>query len=808
MDNFGISLFCAIQMRYNRDMPDVKKLITGFLIIAIAASSAALILSVGGPNNSLTALQNPNAPVDAANQNAFVPTQADVLAAATQDAPDVAAELNDPKNLTTNFTNAFLDGLSAANPTGIQQDTSGNIQFNSPDVQVLAQSFKNNPVLKSIPLPNWDAEVSAQQLKISSSANLSDYSNTLNAVFNKDFVQSGAQSLVGQQDVDISNIAALSAPLQDAAQTIIDTPTPANLSGFQKSLVATLIFQKNMVDLGALGQTDPVKASIVFQAEQARYNQVWQDFETQYQKAVNSGVISLNVESKPSNGLVAFVNNYLSIPTAHAQWIDWGAFGHWIESEIENVVLQILKNTLTAFIQQRVLKWIQGSGAPMFVQQFGTQLVNVAQAQAMASVASILPGYKYTCPNIGNLLGPTIGSLGLTVPPAKQVPTCSLTVSPSQLTNFYKNFSFSGINTVPGGSWGLYAQILNPSNNYYGALLQSQDYVNQQSAAAAQVAQTKQVANQGFSPQVACDDGSDPNGTSTLCDDQTQPTNQWVCTDHSTPTPISLCDGAPTIPGTTCSGVSTTKYHCTDGNFATYQAACKDGSQPTQWDNNGECTDGSEPRTTTPGQVTGQATYTALGGSVKLITSANSPLGLLASLATSLLNTLVQGALSAAVQKGTQGLTAITLSATAGGASTNGGAAPEQPAQPTGGPSLPATQCYPHTPNCTSGAGGQCGSGYMAGTITFSATGGDGLDYTWSVGIPHDANGVSIELTANPNSAGTADASSTGIFSTYFTDPTGLIQPTVTDPVFPITIPVNVTGSDGTSDTCLAVITQ
>jgi hypothetical protein len=240
---------------------------------------------------------------------------------------------------------------------------------------------------------------------------------------------------------------------------------------------------------------------------------------------------------------------------------------------------------------------------------------------------------------------------------------------------------------------------------------------------------------------------------------------------------------------------------CPDGSTATKGSTCLDGTTPSAWDLNGECADGSEPEVQTPGQTTLQAQYTALGGSLELTVNANSIAGVLASVATSFINTLVAAAANYAVKTATQGLTQITLSATAGGSSSNGGTTLTggsiPPPASSSLPSLPPTTCSPHNPQCSSGPGGQCSTGYLGGEISFSATGGDGLTYTWTVNAPAGL------ISTPPSGSGP-------VFSPYFT-----VNPNSIDPAtglstvsFPATVTASVTGSDGKSDTCIAVIAQ
>jgi len=56
------------------------------------------------------------------------------------------------------------------------------------------------------------------------------------------------------------------------------------------------------------------------------------------------------------------------------------------EAILKNTLLQILKNTLIAIVQKEVLTWVQGSGAPRFITNWGTTLVNAAQTSAINAI--------------------------------------------------------------------------------------------------------------------------------------------------------------------------------------------------------------------------------------------------------------------------------------------------------------------------------------------------------------------------------------------------------------------------------------
>lgn len=126
-------------------MPDVKKLITSFLILALGASTSAWILSsnTSGSSGIFSNVQGQSA-MQSLGNNAFANT-----GGVPQDITDLMAEeaassteiaLNDPNNITAALGSSVIDGLSSANPDGVQTDDNGNGQINTPNnEQMLAE---------------------------------------------------------------------------------------------------------------------------------------------------------------------------------------------------------------------------------------------------------------------------------------------------------------------------------------------------------------------------------------------------------------------------------------------------------------------------------------------------------------------------------------------------------------------------------------------------------------------------------------------------------------------------------------------
>jgi hypothetical protein len=120
--------------------------------------------------------------------------------------------------------------------------------------------------------------------------------------------------------------------------------------------VKILVYDKNFFQLLTLAQTDPVKASLIFQAEDTQFDLAQQEFAADSQE-IASGTVSIQDNTPPPNKLVAMVDSALGIPTAHAQltvfdpttwsliWTNQATnIEHQLENTIRNTLLQILKN--------------------------------------------------------------------------------------------------------------------------------------------------------------------------------------------------------------------------------------------------------------------------------------------------------------------------------------------------------------------------------------------------------------------------------------------------------------------------------
>jgi len=581
-------------------MIDVKKLVTGFLILATIAVCSGLAFSffTSGSKTGGTAVAQPSianndtAPVQT---NAFVDTgsvqgnAAELLSDIDTSSTDVVT--NDPSNLTNILADSFVTGLNTANPNGLTMSQNGVPDITAPDTQSIAESIASNPEVEGLVIPDWDTEAQSQLIDTIPSASqnsITQYSSALNAVFAKDFVSSGVQSEVTNSAAngDPSQLPFIASQIQSALTDTLAIPTPTPLVGLQESLVRVMVYEKNLSLLGEDSSNDPVKASLVFQGEKAKFDSAKSVLQQQIEKASSLG-LSLNARPQARVPLIAKI---FGVRTAEAQEItfDPDAFAQMIEEYLNNIILQILKNLLVSVIQKKVLTAIQGSGAPQFVQSFAAQMINSYQSAAINTINSeiaqtppsqqaalkALTSISYQAPNGASVLG-TIG------------PNSGVSVS----GNFTNMSDYLSEYNSGGNVWAN-AMAIHDSAMAAGT--------NNQTAN-----QTQNIAQQGWKGSLTCSDGSDPtNGV------------HYTCADNTIPDPV---------------------FHYCDGNANIAAQAIP---------NAGQCANGNPPTTIMPGQVTGQQSNAALQIGGANITSANDIAGLLNSMLTSLLNTLAQNAIN------------------------------------------------------------------------------------------------------------------------------------------------------------------
>lgn len=199
-------------------------------------------------------------------------------------------------------------------------------------------------------------------------------------------------------------------------------------------------------------------------------------------------------------------------------------WGTYLLNLAKNVGLQVLKNTLLAQLQSHILKWIQGSGAPMFVQNWADDFANAGIMSATNWINS-----NYSC--VGTAQLPRIQLiLNAIYKPGNNACAAQFAsqLSSGSLNNFMNSFTNGGFVT--------FGQTLMPSNDFYGGLF----FTAQDTANAAEQSQKlfsiKTTSQQGMKGGEICADGSNPlTGTHKASDGSTVQ-NLGLCANGTTPT--------------------------------------------------------------------------------------------------------------------------------------------------------------------------------------------------------------------------------------------------------------------------------
>lgn len=657
-------------------MIDTKKLISGFLILASIMSSLAFVFSGTSlkPGNRESQVQASDSGNYVAKQppavpaNAFVEKIPEVTSSvriASIYAPIIINDYTLPplkptSNLTDDLAQYITHELLAANPQGPQEDADGNMQIASPNIDDLTAAMAKVPEIKNFKVPDWNDEVAALKFSTVNNPSQADeekYTESLGAIFNKYYLNSDLTSIAYQDptSMDLDELKPAAITSGNALKEVGTVPVPNQFLDFHKSFLATIVYANNSIATGASAADDPLKASLIMQAQRKNFASMVTNLETQFQKSGLQQILSARPETKA--GVTAFLNSLIGIKTAYALWPTWDLpqTGTWawqigdsIWQKIESVLLQVLKNLLINNLQMQILNWAKSGfrGTPAFIRNWKQFLENTALTAAGAVIGVINP---QLCSGIRPLITlavqnpPTIGAINNSPGLA-----CSLNLIGS-LRGFYNNFS--------RGGWKAYGTVFQIQNNAFGSLLDVHDSLLRQTANAKTNAQNSAVAGHGYKNQVVCPLGStqvDENGD---CAKGGQVTYYLICDENDqqvggTYPSQSACQASVnTAAGQTCEvgscGGGTAGGGCSESNLGacTTPFACQTmGGNMDSGTCSGNPGGIEQGQTVAPGYTNaGIVTETVSGDSQKLTVSANNIIGLVVAIANGLINRVMQG---------------------------------------------------------------------------------------------------------------------------------------------------------------------
>ena len=592
-------------------MLDVKKIITSFLILALGASAGAWILS--GTNNRPAAevsAGSPSSTALSASGSAFLPS-----ANSNVYLPSLPDEATSSGGLTDALSGAVIDSIVAANPNGPQQDENGDTMLNQPDEPTLTSELQNSPSLRNVAVPNWDAEAANFQKEIKivpfSSSTATDYANGVSQAINQELVATGLQGIVQQNAPTLPDPTPFISTSNSSAATLLSLvtkiPTPASFADFQKSFIKLLVYEKEYSHLAeSVDLEDPATTAVTMQSEDAGYQQALKDFQIQEQD-LRASLAENRISPEHDGVFLAFLEK-IFVHRAYATGIpvvDWleklmtslgfsadtaTQWSTYLAKVAQDAAIQIAKNIIQVTIQKKVLAYIQNSGAPRFIQNFGTDLVNAGEMSAMNALNS-----NAACINTQTAMPSIQLVLNAIYKPGNNACESQFAsqLSGANLTNFFNNFA--------NGSFLTFGQTLTPSNDFYGGLFFSAQNAEQASQQGQGLFSLKTNTSQGYKPSQQCGDQSDPNGVTYTCQNGAKPDADHKCSNGPDLIPDEAI-GAPNL---------------------------------------GKCANGADPSVTMPGIVNAQALGKQLGGSQAEVAAANSIAGLVEFAAQDLLMGLV-----------------------------------------------------------------------------------------------------------------------------------------------------------------------
>jgi hypothetical protein len=587
-------------------MINIKKLIAGFLVLAIGVSSFIFILSYySTQKNKVTENIALNSNSNTVYKNAFANKNSVTSSLTTNDI------INNPNNITGTVLSEALTNIINANPQGPIINANGTISATKPDETKMLSDLINSQSIQNISIPDWETEANNQKINLVSSSTDATiaYLQLFNNIYNENVNQTNIQNILNQtNNISQDSLLLVESSVNNALTETLQIPTPPIFADFQKSFIKMLIYANNSLQLATNQIDDPVKTSIILNSENSKYQLAVNNFNNQIQKLRLKNLSINETENAKTNNTFVFINNILGIKTANAQFAvhdiigtivntltssgTWATVGQQALKYAETYALQVAENTLIAEMQNKVLSWINGSqnkGVPMFLTSWADTFVNAGTAAAIGALNSISPN---VCPAFAPLISASFNMSGGSGGYGGSGIQQACTITADQMNNFAQDFS--------NGGFDMYVDLFKPDHNFYSTYFDTADAISTAAANAQNVAEIKAIANQGFTGTQVCSDGSNPNGNRTVCVNnlgiKIPPLKNGSCQPDET---------AVTIP------------------------------------NGGLCADGSEPKTTSPGQVTAQMSATALGAKANLIINAKDITGIIENLTDSLISGVI-----------------------------------------------------------------------------------------------------------------------------------------------------------------------
>ncbi|MCR4328754.1 MAG: discoidin domain-containing protein [Patescibacteria group bacterium] len=494
-------------------IPDIKKLIAGFLACSLLATLFILIApsflsqtpaSVSQENNSTNI------------QNAFTP-KSDTISSVTSGNSEESAQsrtLTPSTNLTQRLGNLLAReiintneeaGVLSGPPEGLAVPKQAALEATIKDSLSDASSFPFS-------VPDFTRSISDSALSIIENPSAEDYQHYTDAtqgVLEKTIWSKNFQNLLEEESPSIESAYAATTVYGTASRDLAQISVPAPLVSFHKKITTVVINRKKLTDLALDNFEDPLKSiAILKQLDGQVESIIEQDLTNLHNEAERIRTLSLHAPVQ--SGTRNLADYILGIDRAFAQgYVPVDATGPvskafqtheakattttWLRRLWEwgqKIFLQQLKNQLISLLEQQIVNWINGGGSPQFVTDWQGFISTAFNNAAGAAIQEILPGL---CQPSSPLLRISL------VLPSVNIPVysgCTLNQVISNVKNFYSSFR--------SGGWVQYGVTFEPTGNYFGAIIEGHDRVTRTALAAADAAKNKALAGSGFLSTEVC----------------------------------------------------------------------------------------------------------------------------------------------------------------------------------------------------------------------------------------------------------------------------------------------------------------
>lgn len=512
--------------------PNLKKLVTSFLILSAVASSGALFIlnnfkSQPADASFLSFESDPNPQPDISKD-----AVAESLSTNSISAPSNATE-----DLSGSLAKGVAEALLKSNPNGPQQ-VDGSFQISTPNEATLNKIIEQSVNESLVDLKNdFNKNIPTSDLNLSSDNSLESkqaYVDTVVKTLNDISTNSHFDSLVTQEP-SLQMISDIKSVFDQTVQELKQITVPSSFATFHQKLLVLYVNQRDLLDFGLNADIDPVRSLVAVQNSSVIFDRD----EKNVRKAFDAVGYKTSYQNSKENKIFAYiqtVGNLFVIPKAQAAsfvdaaacalsavGISVGSFGgggstvpvtdsptegqtlnNCLQNAWEWLKQKLLEQAIEAFVnkmQQGVFSMVQNSGNPRFIGDWQTMLNNSFETAAGEALYQIAP---QLCSGFGPLINkaflptlnlPNIGSNGY-----GRGLSCSPLIGSTNMKGFYSNFSGGGWNS----GWQTYSEILKPNNNLFGSLIDVHDEMLAQADKAEGAAQAEGQANNGFNGTKVC----------------------------------------------------------------------------------------------------------------------------------------------------------------------------------------------------------------------------------------------------------------------------------------------------------------